>query len=253
MEIEHKIQADETTSDGISDSDEQVTYSEEISQSSDEKSNTYDILVVDDETQILKLLNDTLETSSAFECDVNLASDGEYGLKHIKEKDYDIVLSDYEMPEMNGIEFLKKVKEESPETIRMMITGKANIEVAKEAINEVEVSHFIEKPWDSQELISILQEELEEKGESDSRISDVDDVEEAVEAVESVQKSMAKESGLTLEKDKKMIEFTSSEDFNKFSFEIKNKNNIEIDDITIFKNKYVITVGIMPRSFEKIS
>ncbi len=256
METEHEnFQKDSVTGEKIDDERQITNYGEESADKSGSEDGVYNILIVDDETQILKLLKDSLKASKNFECDVTLATDGEYGIKHITEQNYDMVLSDYDMPNMNGVEFLKKVKEESPNTVRIMITGQADLDVAKEAINEADISHFIEKPWDTKELLSTIREELKDKkeDENDERwISDVEGVEEAIQAVESLQNKLTKNPEVTLKKERMMVEFNSNKEFNRFSFQIKSLNNVEIEDVNIFQDKYVLTVGILPKSFQTI-
>ncbi len=240
------------------DQEKQITeYGEGFFDRSESGDKVYDVLIVDDETQILKLLKESLKASRALKCDVTLATDGKYGLKHINEKDYDLVLSDYSMPEVNGLEFLKQVKEDSPETVRIMITGQGDLDIAKEAINEADVHHFIEKPWDTQELISTVRKEL--KGKEESRdedaewVPDVDSVGEAIDAVESLQREVTRNPEKTIEKEMMMLEFDSNEEFNEFSFKVKNKRNIEVEDVNIFQDKYVLAIGVLPESCERIT
>lgn len=232
----------------------------------DEKSEgkkVYNVLIVDDDTEVLKLLKRTLEVAKNMEYDVTLATNGKYGLKHVRETDYDIILSDYQMPQMDGIEFLKKVKEKSPRTLRFMITGEGDLNVAKEAINKADIDQYIEKPWDTGELLLTIRKELKERDEQkvvteeegeevEETVPDVDSVEEAIKTVEAFQKKITEKPKESFEKEKMMFEFNTNEEFNEFSFQIKSKENINIEDVQIFENKYVITVGVYPRSYQKI-
>ncbi|MFP4001120.1 MAG: response regulator [Thermoplasmata archaeon] len=221
----------------------------------DEKG-AYEILIVDDEPQILNLLKETLTLVKDLDCEITLATSAEYGIKHIRERDYDMVMSDYQMPEMDGIEFLRKVKEESPGSVRFMITGQGDLKVAKRAINEADIDQYIEKPWDNEKLISTIREELVGKGdiskEEKSPVSSVDNVNDALDIVEAFQKKLTEEPTESFNKEKMMFEFDSNEQFNEFSFRIKNKRNIAIEDVNIFENKYVVTVGVHPKSYGKI-
>lgn len=63
-----------------------------------------------------------------------------------------VVISDYRMPEMPGTIFLKEVKRLQPDSVRIMLTGYADIEMAISAINQGNVFRFIEKPWDDEDL-----------------------------------------------------------------------------------------------------
>ncbi|GJQ49796.1 MAG: two-component system response regulator [Candidatus Kuenenia stuttgartiensis] len=120
------------------------------------KQNT--ILIVDDEENILNSLGRLLDDLG---CTVFFAYDGKKGLEIIKDKDIHMVISDYRMPGMDGIKFLDEVKKISPGTIRLMLTGYADIDLAIKAINEGEVYRFITKPWNNIELLVTVNQGLE--------------------------------------------------------------------------------------------
>src|SRR5215471_8894514 len=73
----------------------------------------------------------------------------------------DLVISDYLMPEMDGITFLAKVKEKLPMVPRILLTGYADKENAIKAINNVGLYQYIEKPWDNEDLKLIIRNGLE--------------------------------------------------------------------------------------------
>ncbi len=73
----------------------------------------------------------------------------------------DLVVSDYLMPEMDGITFLAKVKEKLPLVPRILLTGYADKENAIKAINNVGLYQYIEKPWDNEDLKLIIRNGLE--------------------------------------------------------------------------------------------
>ena len=112
------------------------------------------VVLVDDEEMVLTSLSSflTLET----EYDVNTFTSAKEALEFIKTNDVDIVISDYLMPEMDGITFLAHVKEVKPEIPRIILTGYADKENAIKAINEVGLYQYIEKPWDNDDLLIIL-------------------------------------------------------------------------------------------------
>jgi len=101
------------------------------------------VLLVDDEEQILKSFQRRLRDQLAFE----IATSGKEGLRMLEEKGpYAVVVSDFRMPEMDGIEFLKRVREASPDTVRIMLTGYADLQTAMQAVNESQVFRFLNKP-----------------------------------------------------------------------------------------------------------
>ena len=121
------------------------------------------VLIVDDEVDELKALFLTLEHAKQFSSNITVCNDPIKALEKLQENDYDLVLSDFKMPHMNGVEFLNKVKQKYPNTIRMLITAYSEFQVAKEAINEAEVHSFIEKPWYNDELRNIIYKALKRK------------------------------------------------------------------------------------------
>jgi signal transduction histidine kinase len=109
---------------------------------------TYNILLVDDEPGIRKVLTITL-THAGFT--VWPASDGDAGLKLFIEKHPDIVITDIKMPGIDGIELLKQIKEASPETEVIMITGHGDMDLAVKSL-QYEAADFITKPIDADEI-----------------------------------------------------------------------------------------------------
>jgi len=115
------------------------------------------ILFVDDDRNIL----DSFERSFKKEgFQIFTALSGEEGLKVVHENEIALVVSDYSMPKMNGIEFLNRVKELSPSTIRIILTGCTDLKAAIEAINQGEVYRFINKPINKDELKLTINQSL---------------------------------------------------------------------------------------------
>jgi response regulator RpfG family c-di-GMP phosphodiesterase len=101
------------------------------------------ILAVDDDPNILSAMQRNLRRR--FEIDVALGP--EEGIKHLSEQGpYAVVITDLRMPEMDGIQFLARAKEIAPDTIRMMLTGHGDMEVAIDAVNEGSIFRFLTKP-----------------------------------------------------------------------------------------------------------
>ncbi|MFW5907739.1 MAG: response regulator [Candidatus Natronoplasma sp.] len=222
-------------------------------ESTEEEEKVYDILIVDDELGMLDFLKETLKSAKRFRCDVTTATDGKRALEKVKENDYDLVLSDYKMPLMDGVELLKEVKDEKPNALRIMLTGHGDLNVAKQAINQADIHQYLDKPIDKEELRFTVYEELKRKKERDEEdVTDVSGVQEALETVEAFQSNISQERGDTLNKERLVFEFNSGPEFNKFSFELRKKKNVHIEDVHVFENKYIINVGVYPKSYEKI-
>ena len=104
------------------------------------------ILFVDDDPNILEAYQRKLRLVLR----VHTALGPYMGLREIKERGpFAVVVADMNMPVMNGIEFLKEVRETSPDIVRMMLTGNADIKTAMDAVNEGSVFRFLTKPCPS--------------------------------------------------------------------------------------------------------
>lgn len=107
------------------------------------------ILLVDDETAVLQGYQRLLRNDFVLETAVG----GAAGLSALAQKGpYAVVVSDMRMPEMDGIQFLSKVKAASPETIRVMLTGNADLETAVDAVNDGNIFRFLTKPCTKETL-----------------------------------------------------------------------------------------------------
>lgn len=122
--------------------------------------NSPQILLVDDEPNILKALQRLL-----FEEDyeVHLASTGETGLQILRAQPVDLIISDYRMPGLTGIEFFRQARQIQPEAIRIILSGFAEIQSLTAAINEGNIYKFIFKPWNDEDLKNTIKLALEQK------------------------------------------------------------------------------------------
>ena len=112
---------------------------------------SYKILILDDD----KLVTSSLKSLLMLEgfIDVALFNNPNEAIEYLKTNERDVIISDFMMPEMNGLEFLAKAKELYPNASMILLTGYADKENAIRAINEVGLYKYIEKPWDNDELI----------------------------------------------------------------------------------------------------
>ena len=111
------------------------------------------ILIVDDEKNLLEALQRKLRKDFALET----ALGPDEGLAALKNRGpFSVVISDLRMPGMDGIQFLSRVKETSPDTVRMMLTGNADLESAIEAVNEGNIFRFLTKPCPPDVLAKVI-------------------------------------------------------------------------------------------------
>lgn len=118
------------------------------------------ILLVDDEENILASLSRLLRRKGFSPITVNNARSA-YEL--VREKDVDLVISDYSMPDMNGLELMIKIRETHPDVIRIMLTAFGEAELMQKAINKGEIYRFLFKPWGSDEIVETVKTALERK------------------------------------------------------------------------------------------
>ena len=115
------------------------------------------ILVVDDEPDVVKSIQDLLR----FDYKVLGATRATDGLRLLGEQPVHVVLTDQRMPEMTGVEFLRRLREDHPDTVRLLITGYADIRAVIDAINEGNVYRYLTKPWEPEELQAVVREAVE--------------------------------------------------------------------------------------------
>jgi len=115
------------------------------------------ILVVDDEKSILSALNRALTREGI---QVMPTNSPKQALQLLSQEKFAVIISDMMMPEMNGVELLEMARQISPETMRIMLTGNADVKMAIEAINRGSVYKFLVKPWLDDELFQVILEAL---------------------------------------------------------------------------------------------
>ena len=116
------------------------------------------ILVVDDEQQILELIGNML---MAQQYNVLTADTAEKALAIMSAEPIDIVISDESMPGMSGTDLLGIIRQSYPDTIAMMLTGKADLQTAIRAINEGQVYRFLTKPVYMADLLVSVDQALQ--------------------------------------------------------------------------------------------
>ena len=130
------------------------------------------ILFVDDEANVLKALRRLFHNESYL---TYFASSGAEGLEILRQHAVDLIISDMRMPEMNGAEFLTQVFMQWPETIRILLTGYADLQSTIDAVNKGRIYNYCNKPWNDEELKLLVRNALEQKRlrEERDRLSDI--------------------------------------------------------------------------------
>ena len=117
------------------------------------------VLCVDDEQNILSTLKRILRKEGY---QLLTASGGEEGLEVLRENEIQLVMSDQRMPGMSGTEFLARVREQYPDTIRIILTGYTDVDSITESINKGHIYKFFLKPWNDQSLRMEIRQALDQ-------------------------------------------------------------------------------------------
>jgi diguanylate cyclase (GGDEF)-like protein len=115
------------------------------------------LLVVDDEHYLLP----TLSALLAHDFEVITADSAEAAQQVFEQRAVDIILSDQKMPRLTGVQLLEWVRQRSPRTVRLLMTGYAELEDAIEAINRGQVYYYLLKPWRTEDLQQVLRNAAE--------------------------------------------------------------------------------------------
>lgn len=123
------------------------------------------VICVDDEQTILDSLKIELEEVLGDEYLLEMAQSGEEALEvllELKDDNYEVavVIADYIMPEMKGDEVLKRIHEISPNTLKIMLTGQADVQGVVNAINAAKLYRYLSKPWQAEDLKLTVKEAL---------------------------------------------------------------------------------------------
>lgn len=118
------------------------------------------VLLVDDEPSILSALRRLLRPTGY---QVLTANSGTEGLALLEAHSVTLVISDMRMPVMDGAQFLEQVRQRWPDTMRLLLTGYADISSTVDAINRGEIYRYIAKPWDDNELLMAIRHALDQR------------------------------------------------------------------------------------------
>ena len=118
------------------------------------------IIFVDDEANILSSLKRLFRP---FGYRIFTAEGGAQGLEILAREHVDLVVSDMRMPEMNGAQFLEKVRESWPDTVRILLTGYSEIGATIDAINKGQIYRYVSKPWDDNDIVLTVRLALQQQ------------------------------------------------------------------------------------------
>jgi response regulator RpfG family c-di-GMP phosphodiesterase len=117
------------------------------------------VLIVDDEDMVITSIRAFLQLETEYR--VTGLTVPEEAVKFLETNPVDVVVSDYLMPKMTGLQLLAKAKELQPEAARVLLTGHADKQSAIHAINDVGLFQYLEKPWDNSQLLLVINSAIE--------------------------------------------------------------------------------------------
>jgi DNA-binding NtrC family response regulator len=118
-------------------------------------------MLVDDDPEVLYAMRRLITTRLRGDAPrVEMYSQPHQALFRASQKPFDLVIADYRMPDMNGLEFLARTKLAQPDTVRVVMSAACERDAMVSAINVAEIFRFVEKPWDDDELVDTLLQAL---------------------------------------------------------------------------------------------
>jgi two-component system, probable response regulator PhcQ len=124
------------------------------------------ILILDDEPGIVQALRRLLRLvpctcgNEVFDLEVESFTSAHQALKRAQSVGFDLFLTDYRMPEMDGVSFLKATKALQPDSSRLILSGYADLDALMRAVNEVGLDRFIGKPWNDYDVVAAIGQSL---------------------------------------------------------------------------------------------
>lgn len=114
------------------------------------------LLIVDDDGYVLRALSRILAANSTHE--IEISDDPEKALQRLADSHFDVIISDYGMAKMDGVQFLEQAQKCSPASVRILLSGLADTAVLAQSINRCGIYQYIAKPWDDQQLLGVIDE-----------------------------------------------------------------------------------------------
>ncbi len=128
------------------------------------------VLIVDDEAKVLSALR---RCFNRVDIQTELCTSAKQAAACLVKNNYDCIISDYKMPDMDGLEFLEIASEITSSTPRLLLSGHVDCELLEKAINDCNIDRFLNKPWSNEELIEIVRSTISMKEEEDDHKSEL--------------------------------------------------------------------------------
>ena len=192
------------------------------------------IAFIDDEPRILRSLKMHFRQSH----DVFTTTDANELMKYVSEHEVQVVISDQRMPDKTGTEVLRDVKEASPNTIRILLTGYADLNAVIDSVNEGEIYRYITKPWQNDELKKVVNKATEIAQQTQDIAQESDEAYE-IES-QAVSNASAKRNVLVLDDDEDVYQQMKS--YFKNTYTVSWASNLEQAAKLLQKKSFGVTI-----------
>lgn len=124
------------------------------------------ILIVDDEEGVLNALRRVLTRGPcrygrfSYELEAETFASPQAALERARSASFDLVLSDFHMPKMDGVEFLSRIEQLQPDAVRMILSGSCDINAIRHTIHRANIYGMVPKPWNDEFLLSMIGQAL---------------------------------------------------------------------------------------------
>jgi CheY-like chemotaxis protein len=217
------------------------------------------ILVIEDNVHSAEHTKSVILTANP-SYDVEVGKDDTEGMEKLASKQFDLILLNYKLPHIGGLEFLDKTKDVRHDVSVVIVADEHNESIATEAFRRG-ASEYVTKSNDYfKNLPSIIENAIFKKSwralyvknvEMETKIADVTTAEGAIEIVKAFQKDLLESTG-RIDNPMLVIELHSIEEFNKFSKMVIALKNVKIKNTQVVGNTYQITIWAIPESFKII-
>jgi len=123
------------------------------------------IMIVDDEVNILnamkRLISCSMQDNSGCKIEIEVFTEPRLALRRLAEAHFGVIISDYKMPTMSGVDFLTEARNIQPDSFRMILSGYADLNAITAAVNIAGIQQFAVKPWVDLEMITVVSKGLE--------------------------------------------------------------------------------------------
>lgn len=119
------------------------------------------MLIVDDEPGVVAALTRVMRRGLPRDVQVEGFTDPVLALRRAQQTTFSVVVSDFRMPQMDGLMFLRELREFQPDAIRLVLSASTEVETITKAINDVEVFRYLVKPWNDDELLAHVRAALD--------------------------------------------------------------------------------------------